>query len=481
MNAQTVRHRLEGFDQYIAEQMSEWHIPGLAIGVLLKNEIILAKGYGYADLRNQIPVTPETIFPIGSASKAFTTLALGILADEGCFDWDHPIRDYLPWFKLSDPLATERITARDLACHRSGLPRHEFFWFNSSATRRELAERLSHLALFRDFRATYWYQNLTYIVAGELIHDRTGQSWEEFVTERIFHPLTMTSTFPSHAGLILAQNRALPYTDRDERLIEINYQNLDVIGPAGGINSQLLDMLKWVALHLNQGHHAGGQLISRAGLTQLHSPQVVIPDPQKYPETPIANYALGWRVIPYRGHKAIRHGGNVTGFASHVTFMPEEQLGVVILSNKEPNPVLQNILYNLYDRLLGLRPIDWNQRLQNDLTEMKRKQEERKQATASTQKTGTLPSHPLADYCGIYEHPGYGKISIGLTQDTLTITYNSLTFQMAHYHYDIFEYLFPLWGVTLKVHFFTDIKGEVGSLAIPFDSSVPDIIFKRVH
>lgn len=437
MNSLTARQRLAGFDQYIIEQMSDWHIPGLAIGVLLEDEIILAQGYGYADLPHQILVTPETVFPIGSATKAFTTLALGLLVDEGRLDWDRPIRDYLPWFKLADPLATERITARDLVCHRSGLPRHEFFWFNSTATRRELAERMQHLALFKDFRAGYWYQNLTYIVAGELIEHISRQSWEEFITERIFHPLEMASASPNFAGLSQTPSRALPYMERDEQLTGVAYQNLDVIGPAGGINAHLLDMLKWVALHLNQGKYPGGELISAAGITQLHTPQVVINDPQKYPETPLANYALGWRVIPYRGYKVIRHGGNVTGFASHVTFLPEEKLGIVILSNKEPNPVLQNILYNLYDRLLGLPRIDWNQRLQNDLAEMKRKQEERKQAASSTRKSGTQPSHALADYCGVFEHPGYGQLTVDLANDTLTITYNALTFPLLHYHYDI--------------------------------------------
>lgn len=478
MRTMESNHWLADFETWLEAQRSEWKIPGLAIGVIKDGEVVLCKGYGERDLESHLPVTPETVFPIGSATKAFTSLAMGILVDEGKVNWDQPVRTYLPSLQLSDPYITEHVTLCDLLTHRTGLPRHEFFWMRSPHSRRELIERMRYLHFHKEFRTTFWYQNLTYMIAGEVIAEATGSSWEEFVEQRILRPLGMAATSVTLESLLSVSNVARGYAEKDDQLQVLPYENLNALGPAGSINSNLSDMLKWLMLHVNPGKN--DPLVSEATQSKLYFPQVVVPDPVKYPETSHMCYALGWRVMTYHGHTMIRHGGNVSGFSSQVTFLPHERLGVVILSNKNQNPMLTNILYYLYDHLLDLEPINWNARLCQQSAQTKQSTEERKQKSLANRKADTTPSHPVCDYAGVYRHPGYGDVVVELEGEGLKITYNSFTFPLTHYHYDIFEYVFEMFDMPFKVSFFTGLKGEIQRLSIPFEGVAKEIAFTRV-
>ncbi len=297
--------QLEGFSDFVAEKMEEWTVPGLAIAVVKNGEVVFAQGYGLRDIHKGLKVTPETLFGLGSVTKAFTTMSIGILVDEGKLEWDTPVKAYLPSFKLYDPFATERISPRDLVVHISGLPRHDLVWLDSSCSRQELLERMAHLEPNRDFRTYFQYQNLTYVAAGYLVGQLVGNSWEQFVQERILDVLEMPSSNFSVQRSQESADYALPYRERDGEAVETPFLVLDAIGPAGSLNSSALDLANWVLLHLGAGEFKGRRVISESGLAQMHAPQVVahgmpgLGITVRHGELGYVNYGLGWLLQRY--------------------------------------------------------------------------------------------------------------------------------------------------------------------------------------
>lgn len=233
---------LLGLNRYIEEQMKAWKVPGLSIAVVKDGEVIMMEGYGHRDIDQRLPVTPNTLFAIGSTTKAFTALAAGILADEGTLDLDTPVKEYLPQFKMYDSFASERMSVRDMLCHRSGLPRHELMWYNSPLNREEIIERLQYLEPNVDFRTKWQYQNMMYMVAGYIIGHVCDSSWEEVVQNRIFTPLGMTSSQFSVETTQLQDDYALPYVVPEDKHKSVPFRNIDAMGPAGSINSNVKDM-----------------------------------------------------------------------------------------------------------------------------------------------------------------------------------------------------------------------------------------------
>jgi len=474
---------LEGLDAFIATVMKEWKVPGLAIAIVKDGEVIHAKGYGFRDVEKKLPVTPRTLFAIGSITKSFTVTVLGMLADEGKLDWDKPVPEYLPSFRLYDPVATERMTPRDLVTHRSGLPRHDMLWYNSPFTRREMFERLRYLEPSKDFRTTYQYQNLMFMTAGYLAEQLTGKKWEQLVQERIFLPLGMEG---SNFSVLESQKNAdfaLPYAKMKEEVKEIPFRVIDEVGPAGSINSNVEEMIRYVQFHINKGKHGEKQLLSESNAEQMQTPQMVTPGTIQYDELGHSSYGMGFVVTTYRGHKLVHHGGGIDGFISLLSFMPRKKMGVIVLTNLSGNnPVPTIVIRNVYDRLLGLEQIDWVSRVKEEEKKAEQAREEAKKKGYTTRKEGTSPSHPLTDYVGEYEHPGYGVVRVELEGDELKLTFNRITAPLKHFHYDIFEVpenpLIPFDMV--KVSFMTNVKGEIGSLGLPLEPNVKEIVFTRL-
>src|SRR4051794_22317400 len=230
--------------------MAKWHVPGAAVAVIYKGEVILSKGYGLRDVAKSLPVTPETLFAIGSCTKAFTSFDIALLVEEDKLNWDTPIREYLPDFRMFDPVASEQMTARDLTSHRGGLPRHDFLWYGSSFSREELYHRLRYLKPNKPFRSGYDYQNLMFMLAGYLVGKVAGTSWEAFTQQRILDRLGMSDTNFSVSVSETAANASLPYEFQDDTIKLIPFRNIDNVAPAGSINSTLVDMLKWLRLHM---------------------------------------------------------------------------------------------------------------------------------------------------------------------------------------------------------------------------------------
>jgi hypothetical protein len=260
---------------------------------------------------------------------------------------------------------------------------------------------------------------------------------------------------------------------------EIPFRNVDASGPAGSINAHVTDMAKWLLLHLNQGKYNDKQIISPVSLSQMHSPQIVIPKPLEYDEILHSTYGLGWGIAAYRGHNFIQHGGGIDGFSALTTLLPQDKIGVVILTNLDGTSLPGILTFKICDRLLNLDEVSWNEQFRKKVNEAK-EAAKAKETTNSERKTGTHPSHPLEDYTGEFEHPAYGVVSIELNDQHLKVTHNSIVAELKHYHYDIFELKLEHFELTELVSFFTDTQGNITSLSIPLEHAVKDIIFTRI-
>ncbi|MGD8698739.1 MAG: serine hydrolase [Gemmatimonadales bacterium] len=472
---------LDDIDAYIGQAMEEWKIPGLAIAVVQDGEVILSKGYGYRDLDEQLPVTASTLFAIGSISKSFTVTLLGMLEDEGKVDWDEPVRRYLPDFVLYDDVATEYMTPRDLVTHRSGLPRHDLLWYGSDLTRRDLYERLRYIEPNREFREVFQYQNLMFMTAGYLAGQIEGKSWEALVRERVFEPLAMSGSNFSVDVSQKSDDFSYPYAENDGVVQQIDFRNIDEVGPAGSINSSVEEMIRYVQLHINKGELGEEQILSSGNAEQMQMPQMAIRGTIQYDELGHTSYGMGFFVTSYRGRKLVHHGGGIDGFISLLSFIPSENVGMIVLTNKSGNnPVPTVVTRGVYDRVLGLDPVDWVGRVKEQQARAEEAEQEGEEEGGPVQ--GTSLSHELADYAGDYAHPAYGVVRIEVDGGNLRATFNDISVPLEHFHYDVFEIaedpMVPASGI--KVMFRYDKQGDIDELHVPLEPAVEDILFKRV-
>jgi CubicO group peptidase (beta-lactamase class C family) len=478
--AQRAKELLETIDPMVEKAIKDFQVPGMAIGVVVDGHVVYAKGFGYRDIEKKLPMTPETLFAVGSCTKAFTTFAMGNLVDEGMLHWDQPVIDVLPEFRLWDQYATTNLTIRDLITHRTGMPRHEFVWYNAKMNKQEMLRRIRYLKPSFEIRQRYQYGNLMYFVAGMALERLAGKSWEEFIQERILNPLQMKSTNFSVEETQKSANYASPYIEKEEKLKKIPFRNLSLIGPAGCLNSNVEDLTHWIKMHLAGGVYEGKTLISPATLQELHAAHVIVPGAPESRDTLLYAYGLGWAVHSYRGHYYLSHDGVSDGFTSVLGLIPNENIGIVILSNKNMNTLPRYLSMDLIDRLLSLPPRDW---LKEGLESL-RKNRECKTKEDKQKKSETCPCHPMEDYVGVYEHPGYGKLTVELVDGKLQANYNDLIFVLGHWNYDIFKVIQEKQDMIVsfegtKFSFCNNANGEIGELVVPFEPTSDDIVFKR--
>ncbi len=471
---------LDGLDEFIVEQMKEWNVPGLAIAIVRDGKVVHSKGYGFRDVERKLAVTPATLFAIGSITKSFAVVTLGMLADEGKLDWDKPVREYLPSFRLYDPVASERITVRDLVSHRSGLPGHDFFMYETGFSQKEMIERLRYLEPSQDLRTTYQYSNLLFMTAGYLAGQLAGTTWEELTRQKVLVPLGMGRTNFSVRESQKTGDFALPYQKVNEEVKEIPhvFLNFPEEGAAGIINSSVEDMSRYLLFYLNEGNDGKSQILSRNNILQMQTSMIAMPWP-RYTEFGHWSYGMGLRITTYRGHKLVSHGGGLGGFSAFFSFLPAEEIGVVVLTNSE-NPLPTIVTHNAYDRLLGLEHVPWSQRFKDQQQKQKESAAEAEKKGYTTHKKGTRPSHDLKDYVGEYEHPGYGIVRIELEKDELRLSNNKISSPLKHFHYDLFEFAHPdepSWK--MKVGFGTNLQGEIDHLWIPLQRNLKAIAFTR--
>lgn len=478
-------HTLDRLETFIPARMQTWKVPGLAIAVVQNGQVIYSHGFGWRDVKGNLPVTTKTVFAIGSISKSFTSLAMGILNDQGKLDWDKPVRRYLPEFQLYDPVATERVTPRDLITHRVGMAGHDLVWYSSDFNREDLVRRLRFLQSNRDFRSGYRYNNLLVMTAGYLVGKISGQGWEDHVRQHIFEPLEMSASNFSVLDSQKSSDFAHPYR-KDEHtgaVSETAFHALSPIGPAGSINSNVEDMAHYAIFQLGKGKAGDRQIISAANLALTHTPQVPMPEGLPFKEIGPRSYGMGWVISSYRGHRLLWHNGGIDGFYAWLSLLPDENFGVVILTNLlEDDPVPEVVAYNIYDHLLGLQPIDWAKRFEEREREEKVSEEEARSKGVSDRKPNTHPSHEPNDYAGRYENPGYGIITVQPDGDGFMATLNKMSIPLHHYHYDVFEA--PPDSTSAvdigKVRFLTNMSGDVDGIAAPLEPEAPEIIFTRI-
>lgn len=453
-------------------------VPGLGVGMTYKGEVLVEKGFGYRNYENKEPVGAGTLFAIGSSSKAFTVMGLALLADEGKLAWDKPVRDYLPDFQLYDEYATQKMTAIDLLCHRSGLPRHDLLWYATPFTRTELYSKLRYLEPSYGFREKWQYQNLMFMTAGYLTEKLSGISWEDFMASRIFKPLGMNTANTSISAMEKSTDFAYGYGLREDSIYRLPFHALDAVGPAGSINASVKDMMPWLRLHLNQGKHEGQAFVDAAALQRMHSPQMVMEMPLiSLPAMQHPSYGLGWFIYDYDGEYVVEHGGNIDGFSALVYTLPDSDLGIVLLSNLNGNSLNYVLAYTITDILLDRTPTDWYGLVYNKTEESS---DEEKTEPTERRTPGTRPQHPLADYLGKYEHPAYGRLEVKPQGDSLLLEYYDFKLPLTHWHFETFSGHDPDLDITLQLHFLTDKNGLVHAVSAPLESSLPDMVFSRL-
>ena len=437
-------------DPWVQRAMTAFEVPGLALAIVKDGQVVVAKGYGVRKLGEPAPVDAQTRFGIASNTKAFTATALGMLVDEGKVRWDAPVIDYLPWFQMSDPYVTREMTVRDLLVHRSGLGLGAgdlLWWPASTYDRREIARRLRYLPLSTSFRSAYAYDNVLYLVAGEVIEAVSGQSWEDFVASRILAKVGMSTSNVRHSDATARGNVATPHARVDGRVRPIAPFDSDNTNPAGGINSNAEDMAKWLVVQLAEGRLPDGSaLIAPATARELTTLVTPIPAGAGAPELraihPAFNgYGLGFFLRDYRGRKLVTHTGGLPGYVSRVAMIPEAGIGVAVLTNQESTEAFDAIVNHVLDGYLGAPTTDWIAAYQA----VERRQRDSTAAadrSSSGAREGTAPaSLPYARYAGRYADPWYGGMTITASADALTIAFDHtplLTGRLEHWQHDTF-------------------------------------------
>lgn len=390
-------------DATAARAMQTYDVPGLAVAIVKDGKVVAAKGYGVRKLGTPGAVDADTLFSIASNTKAFTTTALAILAGEGKLDWDDRVVKYLPGFAMSDPWATREMTIRDLVTHRSGLGLGEgdlLWWPQTDYSRDEIVGRLRFLKPVTTFRSRYAYENVLYLVAGQVVAAASGKSWDEFVRDRILGPLAMTSTRTSISMVPSNAPVASPHVPVDGHLRAIAPLAVDNMAPCCGIVSTANDMARWMLAQLD------GRLVSEAEARELWTPQTVTP-PE--PGALLQAYALGWSIRDYRGHRIVTHNGGLLGGTSQVLLVPEAKLGITVLANQDDRAAVDATVWSIVDAYLGVPPADWMKTF---------KPAER---IVSAAPNGSKPEHPLATYAGRYLDAWYGQATVTLERDRLVL------------------------------------------------------------
>lgn len=440
-------------DAYFTQVIKDWNVPGMAVAIVKDGKVVLAKGYGVRELGKPDPVDGDTLFAIASNSKAFTATAVAMLVDEKKLSWDDRVVDHLPYFQLYDPYVTSDIRIRDLLSHRSGLGTFsgDLLWYGTPYSREEVIRRARHLKPAGPFRARYGYQNIMFVAAGEVVAAASRTTWDAFVKSRILTPLGMSRTVTTLDGVKASTNVATPHAGTYSPLKPYPWVSWDSCGPAASIVSSASDMAKWIGLQLNGGLVDGKRLFSDGGQRTMWTPHVsfatdptssVPPVGSAPPRMPVhfRGYGLGFSLSDYRGRFVAEHGGAADGMFSHVTFVPEERLGFVILTNSDTS-LSSALSYVILDAYLGGDGRDWSgQFLQRAKTSAMEKAKAREQVEKS-RVAGTKPSLALDKYAGSYVSTLYGEAKVSLENGALVLRLlpaPDLVADLTHWHYDTF-------------------------------------------
>lgn len=462
---------LAGLDTYVARAMHAWGVPGLAIAIVKDDSVVFAKGYGVREIGKPDRVDAHTLFAIGSNTKAFTSAIIATLVDQGKMRWDAPVTTYLPGFQLYDPWVTRELTIRDLLSHRSGLGRRgDLLWYGSAYSRDEILRRIRYLKPNSSFRSSYGYQNIMFLAAGQAAAAAAGESWDQLVVDRIFRPLHMTESNTSVTKLAGLADVATPHRIEHGTATPIPWRTIDNIGPAGAINSNVHDMAQWLRLQLDGGTIGHDTLVRAATLEETHTPQTIIPSPRDslFPSTHFTDYGFGWVLQDYRGRKLVWHNGGIDGMLSEVRLIPEERLGIVILSNAESHELNPALAYRIMDAYLGAPPHDWSAIFLARFTAAAVQRAAADSAVLAARVPNTKPPLALERYAGTYADTMYGQATVALEHGALVVRYGpAFTGDLQHWDFDTFRVTWrdPQEGTSF-VTFTLDAAGKVDRMEV---------------
>ena len=460
----------QNFDKAAREAMAAWHFPALAMAVMQDDKVVFLKAYGVKELGKPEPASVDTLFQIGSTTKAFTTTAMAMLVDEKKLNWDDPVRQHIDYFHLSDPCADSLVTLRDIVSHRTGLSRHDELWDNSGLSRDEILHRVAGLKLSKPIRTTYQYNNIMFMAAGEVVAAASKTSWDDFVRTRIFEPLAMTHTrtaFANWAASDHATGHAFLHGATKPRAADDDTN----LGPAGTIMSSAHDMAQWLRFQLAGGVIDGKRLVSEESLKETRAPltPIRIDDESRLinPFTHVQSYAMGWNVSDYRGELLVAHAGALNGFRTQVALLPERNAGVVVMTNVGRGFGVAALRNTLLDEILhAAPPRNWN----DVYLFVEKKADERAEKAKADREAkrvkDTHPSRDLAAYAGTYHDAAYGDATVTLENGALVFRWQRLTIPLTHYNYDTFLALSEPDDVDETVQFHLGANGDVTMMSI---------------
>ena len=458
----------------MADALAAFDVPGAALVVVRGDKVIILKGYGRKNVAKTDPITPDTLFPLASCTKAFTATLLAMLVDEGKLGWDDRVSDHVPGFKIADPNADALITLRDLLCHRTGVPGNDLLWYHSPLTIDEVVSRVDKLPLTYPFRSGFDYNSIMYMAAGRAAARRGGLSWEKLVKERIAEPLGMKNLRFTTTEIPADADRATGHKRGSKIEVMPDYPMREP-NPAGSIHASARDLGEWLKFHLAGGVVAGKRLVSEKNLKETQRPQNIIRlegnARAMNPDTFQLSYGLGWVVSDHRGKRVHAHRGQIDGIRVQITLLPDEKLGFALLNNLHETRMNQAVTNTLIDLYCGLSPRDWNGFFLKIVADAAAARKAAIEARDKARKPDTRPSLPLAAYTGEYAHEAYGKLKVIDKDGRLSIQWNAFTCPLQHFQDDVFRVMDGYFEEKL-----VGFGGRAGRvMAVQFNG----IVFKR--
>ncbi len=481
--------RLAGIDTAVQRILKEFNAVGATVSIVEKNKVVLTQGFGYKDFDGKKPVTAQTLFQIGSCSKAFTTTILGTLMDEKLLDFDKPVTTYLPELVFKDDNLTKNVTTRDMMTHRTGLPRHDLAWYlrGTTTNRAEMLKSIRYFEASAGLRETWQYNNFMFMAQGALAEKLTNKTWEKLLQERILTPLSMSSTVSSTAAMLKAEDYSLGYGYNEEKKQnkKLDFYHFSGMEPAGSIASNAKDMSEWLKTWINVGKHDGKELFSSSFYNQAIKTQMAmasVPDKRDM-NMFIHGYGFGWMIKTYKGHYQVEHGGNIDGFSTTTSFFPNDSIGIFVSVNQNGSAVPGVIRNWISDRLLNVEKTDWVTQVKPKKDDKKDEKKDEKQADL-TQKKGTKPSHNMEDYVGKYKNDGYGNLTVFKNDTALFTVLGKDTARLQHFHYDVFKLVSTkLEDVDedgIKVRFNMNYEGDIVNIDSKLESAIKgEIVFTK--
>jgi len=476
--------RLQGLENDLNEILEATKAPGFAVAIVEGDQVIYAKGFGYRDYENKIPADANTLFAIGSCTKAFTSSILGQLRQEDKLSFDESPLKYIPDLKFYNDEMNNNIIIKDLMSHRTGLSRHDFSWYLfPTYDKNDLVKRLEFQEPFTGVRQAYYYNNFMFLLQGVIAEKLTGKSWEDNIKERFFTPLGMNRSNVSIEEMEKSTNAAIGYELKKDSIInKMKYYKIAGMSPAGSINSSVNDMSKWVMTWIKKGKFNGKDILPENYVIEAMSSQMVTGANLPSEETPdlfLSNYGYGWFLSSYKGHYRVEHGGNIDGFSANTAFYPSDSLGVVVLTNQNGSSVPSMVRNTVADRMLKTNKTNWTEWFLKNKEKAKKAEQETKIKSGSTIVKNTKPSHILQEYTGTYSNPGYGEFTITKSNDSLFANFERIKFYLRHDHYDVFDF-FEVTETEIdtsnsgpvRFNFRTNNTGEIASADLNIESTL---------